>query len=271
MFICAFCNLQIISETMFISHMKLRHKTLMRTTCYCPYKNCSRSFHDCYTYKKHVNLKHITNVEKTVAQSESITENVTTENESITEKDNYLCNTSIQDNIDITCTSKPCTNETLVQPSNAISVENFSHLVDQRISVFVAKLYADPGIPRSFVSNLIEKLNTLYSATFIEMLKQKYNSERCSGLQSDLGLMFSIVQNAFNNFLTENKMLKYFENLNVLIKPKSIVVNASLKSRLVNGRRQIIACNIEIEIISIKSVLQRFLELPNVLNSICHI
>lgn len=255
MFPCPFCNSQSSSEVAFTSHMKLRHKVLMTSTCNCPHQNCFRSFNNFYAYKRHLSLKHNVRVDRTQIKTKS--------NEVLVELDEPQSSSTSRNHL----TQEYCTNKTV--PSQlCLSVENFSRMAEERITLFVAELYAHPTIPRSFISGLIDKLNDMYSHTFIPMLRQKYNCEECKQLPSDLDSMFNIIEHEFDNVLTEHKALRHFDNFNVLIKPQSIEVDASLKSRFVNGRRQVVVCNTEIQVIPIKSVLKKFLELPNVLTSI---
>lgn len=260
MFPCPFCNSQLSSEVAFTSHIKLKHKTLMTSTCYCPYENCFRSFNNCYTYKKHLSLKHSIHVDGTQEIENELNDKI------LVEFDDSQASSSSQNRL----THKSCANETSLPFQSGLSVDSFSRIVDEHIALFVAQLYADPTLPRSFVPSLIDKLNNLYNLTFISMLKQKYKCDKCEckELPSDLDSMFYIVQHAFDNFSTEHKTLKYFDNLNILIKPQSIIVGASLKSRFVDGRRQVVVSNTEIQVIPIKLVLKKFLELPNVLTSI---
>lgn len=222
MFPCSFCDSQLFSEVDFTSHMKFRHKTLMTSTCYCPYQDSVRSFNNFYTYKRHLSLKH-NNVDRVQQiENESNDEIFVELNDCQSPSTSHLTNESK-------------TSETSPPPHLCLSVENCSHIINHRIALFVADLYADLTLPRLFVSHLIDKLNDLYGSTFISMLKQKYNCEECKKLPSDLNLMFNTIQYAFDNFSTEHKTLKYFENLIFLIKPQSIVVSASLKSRFVDG------------------------------------
>lgn len=254
MFPCPFCKSQ-FSEVAFTSHIKLRHKTLIRSTCYCPYENCFRSFNNFYAYKRHLNLKHNTHVDRTQQIENELDKKV------LVQFDNQQSPTISPSHL----AHESCANKTFSPSEPCLSVENFSRIVDQRIALFIAELYANLTLPRSFVSDLIDKLNDLYGSTFISILKQKYNCEECNELPSDLNSMFNIVQHAFNNFSTEYKTFAYFEKLNILIIPQSKVVSASLKSRFVDGRRQVIVSNIEIQVIPIKSILKKFLEIPNVL------
>lgn len=238
--------------------MKLRHETLMTSTCYCPYQNCFCSFNNCYTNKRHLSSKHSTHGDRIEQNTKKANDKI------LIEFDDPQSSSTSRSHL----THASSANETSPLLHSCPSVENFSRIVRQRIALFVAEFYADPTLPRSFIPDLINKLNDLYGSTFISMLKQKYNCRKCKEISSDFESMFNIVQHAFHNFSTEHKALKYFDDLSILINPQSVVVDGSLKSRFVNGRPEIVVVNIEIQVIPIKSVLKKFLELPNVLTSI---
>lgn len=127
-------------------------------------------------------------------------------------------------------------------------------------------------LPRSFIFSLINNLNNLYNQTLIPILQQKCNSIDPKQSLSDLTKMLTIMQNGFDYFKTDHQSLKYFESSGALIKPQSINIFASLSSRLgtfiSGGKREAIVSNIEIRVISIKMVLKKFLELPNILSTI---
>lgn len=74
--------------------------------------------------------------------------------------------------------------------------------------------------------------------------------------------MSIIIQNGFDYFKTDYQSLKYFESLGTLIKPQSINIFALLSSRLTGRKRESIISNTEIQVISIKMVLNKFFEIP---------
>lgn len=66
--------------------------------------------------------------------------------------------------------------------------------------------------------------------------------------------MLTIMQNNFNEFKTEKRSLKYFENSNCLIKPQAISINAAIIPRLVGVKRQAMISDINIQVVPMKKV-----------------
>lgn len=87
-----------------------------------------------------------------------------------------------------------------------------------------------------------------------------FNSE----CQLNLNMMSEIMNNAFSLFDTEHKSMKIFENSNDYIAPVPKVVTSSLNLRQKFKKRGIAIVHIEVAVIPIKLVLQKFLSLPNV-------
>lgn len=53
---CPFCDETFPSDFIFI---KLRHKTLIKSLCYCRHAGCSRSFNNIYAFRRRYNSKHV--------------------------------------------------------------------------------------------------------------------------------------------------------------------------------------------------------------------
>lgn len=80
--------------------------------------------------------------------------------------------------------------------------------------------------------------------------------------------MLTILQHGFDNFKSDHLSLKYFEKINTLIKPQSFRIHVSISSHFIGGKRKIVILNAKIQVISMKIVLKKCLEMPNILSSI---
>lgn len=267
MIVCPFCKKKFYLQTSFFSHVKMWHKAMMLSVCKCHQKECSRTFSHFYAYKRHLTLKHCVSFYQKEINSSDI--------DSLNSPDspnsyNFLELKSLNGPNSVVTSS-------IIQSEQAgcsfdkpsvLNIEDFEFIMQQEISSFVSQLYSVSILPRSFVSNLINNLNNLYNQTLIPILQQKCNSTDPTQSLSDLTKMLTIMQHGFDNFKTEHHSLKYLENFGTLIKPQSVNISTSLSSRLVGGKREAVISNIEIQVISIKTVLKKLLELPNILSTI---
>lgn len=229
---------------------------MMLSVCKCYQNGCSRTFNNFYTYKRHLFLKHCVSFDRTEIQNKN--SNIANCNISKLESFTAPISSSIE------FSQAGCS----FNESSVSNTENFESIVQKEISSFVSQLYSMSILPRSFISSLINNLNNLYNQTLIPILQQKCNSADPKESLSDLTKMLTIMQNGFDYFKTDHQSLQYFESSGALIKPQSINIFASLSTRLTGGKREAIVSNTEIQVISMKMVLKKFLELPNILSTI---
>lgn len=258
MIVCPFCYKRFHSKINFIFHIKMQHKVMMLSVCKCYQNGCSRIFNNFYAYKSHLFLKHCISFNRTEIQNK----NYNIANRNVSKLENLTASSPASINSFDEFSQAGCS---FNKPSVS-NIENFEFIVQKEISSFVSQLYSISIFPRSFIFNLI---NNLYNHTLIPILQQKCNSTDPKQSLSDLTKMLTIMQNGFD-FKTDHQSLKYFESSGALIKPQSSInIFASLSSRLTGGKRKVlIVSNIEIQVISIKMILKKFLELPNILSTI---
>lgn len=83
-----------------------------------------------------------------------------------------------------------------------------------------------------------------------------------------MNTLFDIYQNAFIDHSTDNKSLDYFKRSGTYIPPEICPSATTLELRNSNGSKVIDEVDKSMAVIPLKLVLKKFLELPNVLNSI---
>lgn len=263
MIVCPFCYKRFNSNTSFFLHVKIWHKVMMSSICKCHQEGCSRTFNNFYASNRHLLLKHCV--------SEHMFDRAKIENVGIDNLFNFPNLESDLIGLNPTFTSptfESVHTENSFNESLVLNIKDFESITQKEILSFVSQLYSVSILPRSFISSLIAKLNNLYNQTLIPILQQKCNSTDPKQSLSDLTQMLTIMQHGFDNFKTDYRSLQYFESLGVFIKPQAINIFALLNSRLVGGKRKAVVSNIEIQVIPIKMVLKKFLELPNVLSTI---
>lgn len=168
---CPFCETKLFSETCLTKHVKLRHKTLILSACYCRHEKCTRSFNSFYSYKRHFFSRHF----RSFGNKARIGPNRNPENDffDLAELESLSCPNLVSSNTIIQSQQPECS---FHEPA-ILNIEAFECIVQTEILSFVSQLYSELSLTRSFVSTLIDKLKNLYDLTLIPILKQKCNSE----------------------------------------------------------------------------------------------
>lgn len=157
------------------------------------------------------------------------------------------------------------------EPAGYMSIAEFSKIVTENAVTVVAKLYGNLSLPRSLVNEILKMFKEFYNNFCIKHIKLKLNNsqklQNYSDIQDTL-IMLDIVEKIFDNFKSEHLALKYFSDKGFLIQPLSVTINSSLQPRRHKGLNTIKIIKSKIEIVPMKSVLIKFLELPHVYHSI---
>ena len=259
MFKCPFCNC-LKSEELFLPHVKLEHKDEMHNKFQCNYNNCNKKFHNIYSYKRHYKLKHI-NVKLSMQSIESNPKsqkedaNIT---DAVDEDFNEFISSSNLNDYDSSISN------ILIDNSKEMSYQQFAKITIYEVACLIAKLYAKNNLNRKTSHEVIWTMINFYKEHFINNVRNKY--EQVNGLS----LMLSIIQESFETFKTEYLIFKYFIQKGTLILPCEISTSVNLNSRCHSVASDYKSIEIERDIqnVPIKKVLQKFLELPGVLDSI---
>lgn len=262
MYKCPFCVDNSPTIKFLVAHIKLAHSASL-STFICKQQNCTRSFTNIYSFKRHLIQKHNQNNNFCNKFSAS---------ESYLDNDNILCHELVKSNnvksdefktyIDFEefLTTESC-QQLIIDP--LITLEKFNDIVTHRTALFVSKLYSDASLSRSFAHQIIQYVDELYKS-IIEIIKKKYEYQEKQNVPSNLKDMCIILQNAFAEFKTEYQTLQYFIRNEYLIMPQSINIATIFYPKRIQMHRSIGLVNRVVQIVPIKSLLTKFLQLPNV-------
>lgn len=152
--------------------------------------------------------------------------------------------------------------------NSSITLEQFDNLVTKHATLLVSKLYANTVLPRSLAQNIIEYVSHVYSIT-IEIIKRKYECEEPKrDVSFDIKDMCIVLQNAFANFKTEHQTLQFLVRRGYLIMPQSVGIGARFHPKRTKVHNSMDAVNINIQIIPMRPLLTKFLQLPHVFDTI---
>lgn len=222
----------------------------------CNFHNCSKSFHNVYSLARHVKNHHCVSydlqdrVVKKIRRTEVVRET------NSCEKGVDQCGSSAGDIEMLTFETIP---DSLLKN---FSIEAFKNLVFKFALCFITKLYAFGTINRKNIHEIVNSMCEMYLCNCMEFLQKKYTN------MHDLNKMLNIVRNGFKTFKSEHMTFKYLKNIKCLIVPKMIVVNAYLSFGKRKRRGQFLVRENKLSVIPLNAVLQKFLELPNIFDSI---
>lgn len=258
MYYCPICYENCATEEIFMNHWKGRHHSI-NSVFSCKQLRCSRVFSDVYAFKKHLSNIH---KNERVTKSEKSSQDKNENSKCKTHFDNYvpaIWNNAIQPMEGLPII--PVEQQTM--PTDSLT--QFAENVQKSVAFLISKLYANPSLSRSFVTELVTDVRKI--TNHVETLK----SLKCENGKPDsefVNKMFDAYMNSFVDHDSEGHSFSYFQNLNTLIMPKKFHVDGDMKVALTNGERQVDYTDNDFSYIPIKEVLKHFLELPKVFETI---
>lgn len=252
---CFVCSKEFEAIQTIMLHFKVSHCLTVGDVIQCKQdKLCRRKFDTFSSFKQHLIRKHqICTVKKCMS--------VFSPDVNLQECNEYQS--------DICSTSDSIPNSSIVETTtyDNYTTEDIIQSIEHQCASFCAKLYANPVVPRSQVQFVLENVTELLSNGFGSLFTKMLKSENRENI-TDTNLiikMISILENAFQNLLSDKLRLRYFENSNYLIPPISYYVGnmPTCKKTDTNTYFNIQAATAHF--IPLRKIFQHFMELPNVL------
>lgn len=245
---CKTCFQQFSEERNFVIHMTVSHRFL--NLFECGYVNCLNSFNSLSALKKHLLNFHVRytystsnniSTEKTIFEK-SGNRNLGLLNETDTDQsDNY--NTNLQ----------------------KVSNDGISIIKEAEMQclLFITKLYSNNTINRSVIQDVIDSTSELISFIFSKIKSQLDLSEISSFYHGDLNTL--LTKDLFETCNSEHKRFKALEELGYFIKPNRFVTGNMLNKNTTLSGPTIEHKSCEGQIIPIRTVVQKVLEIPGIL------
>lgn len=149
-----------------------------------------------------------------------------------------------------------------------LTLEEFVILVSSSALRFVAKLYADPVLPRGLIQTIIDHFNNFLTGSYLAHLKDKVYHILPVENRAELDGYFRIVQNPFTGLETEHLRFNAFIADHKLIKPKPFEIGVKDKTVNVQGHAELQLHPTKGHSLPMRDVLKFFLEMPHVLDTI---
>lgn len=156
--------------------------------------------------------------------------------------------------------------ETLTTFHDSLSSNHNSSII-----LFIANLYNNSLIPRSFVQEVVNSLKNIFCSGVICDIKQVV-SNRLQSLNEDLDIintvtsMFETLENSFNHVDTEYKRLQYFKSSGQYIPPRSFVIGQRTIEKRINGNVILEPALVFGQIVEIRQVLTLLFQRANFLH-----
>ena len=256
---CVFCSDSFASLTTLKLHMKLKHKDLCYYEVQCNVSDCSDKFSNTYSLLRHLKINH--KIPEKINSSENLVSSVN--------DCSQITNTTMNDDeideklIDISDENpqNPTISESVEEPAN-ITVKDFANAILRYALLFITKLYAFNNLSRKFVNEIIMSMCNMYLTDCINLLQKKFANV------VDLYTATEIIRKGFDKFKTEHLTFKFLQNIDCYFPPKMIIIRSFLKYKKVKRTKRLLVTKNSLSIIPIKSVIKKFLELPNVFSTI---
>lgn len=253
MFLCPLCTYKNHKIVTLIQHLKFKHHFSRHFSC--RQIDCTRTFQNVYTFKRHLLLKHGEN----------------TDNSQNTEVIVYSNAVPIQNE---TCyLSKNCE---LIEPHSVLAfdttsnstetvLEDFKKNVSENALLFTSKLYSNYSFPRNIVQSVVQDVSQALSKP-LDMLKNKIASLNIES--QEIMEMCDILDNFFKHFNSEYLRLKHIRLTDIFIEPVSVIAGQIMNDKKSKGRPIAEITNCTYQYIPVPKTLQHFLQLPSVYDSI---
>ena len=243
------------SWTAFKCHFKLIHPNVQPKRFECKEADCARFFSTHKSLLKHLRVDH----RDRVVHRDRVAEIETAPSAPIPLDEENSCD-NVFDGSEIGCDN--------TQKSN-----DFCSAIRTQIDTFVAKLYGNPKIPRSYVQSIIDDVNQIFCVNLVGHVKDSVNKtlRDCGASdeqKSDINAEFQLIQESFAHMSSDYLRLKYFMESGNYIPPQPYeigeedVAKPSINGSLLKKKK------VYGQYIPLDKVFVKYFELPDSLSSI---
>lgn len=255
--ICFLCSKEFSSIQTIILHFKVSHCLTVGDVVQQD-EFCCRKFDSFSSFKKHLIRKHRISIVKKCTSV--VSPNVNLQECNACQSDIVSISDSISNSNNVEAIAEIITHDNY-------TIEDIMESIEHQCASFCAKLYSNPVIPRSQVQfvleNVTELLSNGFGSLFTKMLKSE-NGENISNTDIIVKTI-SILENSFQNLLSDKLRLRYFENSDYLIPPISYYVGNMSTCKKSDNSTYFNIQAATAHFIPLRTILQYFMELPNVL------
>lgn len=251
--LCFHCKKYFATPKSFFYHYKLDHKT---KDFRCGKKNCFRLFSTLKSFRKHIllhfensgNLSFVNNRSKPIEGTPS-----TSSATNSCQEDKY---------------------EKEENPLPSLNNRDVPNDFSTKLKVFVAKMYDNSLVPRSFINFVLNQIDELFCKGLIHDIGntvyrqfKKYNAsdEDLSNTKN----LFDAAVNSLSDFKTEYRCLTQFKNCGEYIAPSNFIIGSRLKyARKKSNNVSLVPSDVIGKIIPLRKVFTILFEKSGVYESV---
>lgn len=262
--LCPECQKSFINFKKYILHLDISHK--ITDYFLCPVANCTRTYDTKYSLKDHMTVFHKLFTERKLDSNE-IDACGSIESHSLNMTEQAYCEPNTDDTV-LSTNTKPIDD---CDYNLEDELNQFQRGLNSNVIDFIIKLYSTLNFPRSKVKKLLESVKSLLANIMFpvkEITKVLESKDKFDKIGfKTMNRVFDMIENCFDPFDTEHKILNYFTAVEKFVPPEKTKIGESKAPK----RKCTILMQLKDEFVylmPLKKTLKLFLELPNVLNTI---
>lgn len=251
-------------------HINMCHKWCVNEKIMCSEETCLRTFKGWRNFRRHLISYHkmpaVLHHNTKFKTKRSI--NVDTCSRNISNVSNFPHDYQDMNMVAVTDDVQ----EMIDDDSLKLSENIVSTSVQEFAMSFISKLYATASLPRNIVQTVVDEthdllnnISTLVTLTIMHNLKNMSVNENVVFMIEE-GL--NILKEPLKNLETEYQRLKKFKSTGYYVQARDYVVGSRFDERLIESQVRKETCDVKAKFIPMREVLQQFLSLSGVLETI---
>lgn len=241
------CQNSFVSIDALRFHAYLKHPVCKIYNCNVN-ENCTRKFDKWDSYRKHLFMQHcIPNHFQ--SQSTGI---------------QFESNISNAPPVEI-----PRLDDIEIDTRDDFDLSEFNNTLRRNATIFVAKLYSKPGLPRNHVDDVIKDITSFLSDTFApdKIIKILKLAPLKSDVVNAVDHILKAFENPFSGLSSEYLRMKYFKSTGDYIPPETYIIDSRIERTVTGGAVKGKMQNVTGQHIPLRKTLKQFFELPDALSS----
>lgn len=216
-------------------------------------KNCSRKFDKWDSYRKHLLNQHCIPKYNIQSQYTGIP----------CEKDMY------HDNMTNILPLESTLEDIQLDSQDGFDLGEINSILTRNATVFVAKLYSKPGLPRNHVDSVIKDITSFLCDTLNpdKIIKALKLAPLKSDVVNAVDTMLKAIANPFSGLSSEYLRMKYFQSTGDYIPPETYIIDSRVERTVTGGAVKGKMQNVTGQFIPLRKTLKKFFELPDALSS----
>lgn len=272
-FPCYYCKQIFESISSMCFHIEIHHlrKNSFNQFYKCGVDSCFQSFQSVYSFKKHMLKQHVKkNVHPSILPTNELKslENIKQDSDPNNSPGNLPPVNQVH------CSEASSSSvESFVLPSQDIQqliiMQNneFSPFYGDEVLEFIVNLQGRPNLSRKQVQQIVDSAEKLMTSLF-DNIRSTFINKFPITITNEVEHIINRPLNTFKMTNTEHKLIKFLQQKDLFLYPKSFIINNESELVFQSGVPTLDNYNSKGVIMPIEFQIKKFFELPNVLNEV---